>query len=189
VYAEISLDDGGTWCRANLAIQILEDEAGLYLTDDPLPLAYLHAAMRGYARIRVTASLESDANLRAERVAGEAGGSAGRTRFLRAPGGYHYRKVAATSRFHGDPADEADDSARLQALVDAAFEADRRCPVPSRIRIPYLALGHRVGERIADIRGRRLDLARQHAGYETDPAIRRITMHFSPVPETELELD
>jgi hypothetical protein len=189
VYVEISLDGGGTWHRANLAIKVLDGEAGLYLTDDPLPPAYLHAAMRDYARVRVTASLESDAALGAERVAEGADESPGRTRVLHMPGGYCYRKVASTSRFHGDPADEADDSARLQALVDAAFEADRRCPVPSRIRIPYLALGHRVGERIADIRGRRLDLARQHAGYETDPAIRRITMHFSPVPETELELD
>ena len=74
-------------------------------------------------------------------------------------------------------------------MVDAAFEADRRCPAPTRIRVPYLAFGHRVGERVVGIRGRRLDLARQHAGYETDPAIRRITMRFSPAPETELELD
>jgi len=189
VYVEISLDGGATWQRANLALRVLEDEAGLYLTDDPLPPAYLYAAMRGYARVRVTASLESDARLVAEHVAEEADESPGRTRFLHVPGGYHYRKVASTSRFHGDPADEVDDSARLQALVDAAFEADRRCPAPSRVWIPYFAFGRRVGERITGIRGRRLDLARQHAGYETAPAIRRITMRFSPAPETELELD
>jgi hypothetical protein len=189
VYVEISLDGGATWQRANLAIRVLNDEAGLYLTDDPLPPAYLHAAMRDYARIRVTASLEGDSVLRAERVAEEADELPGRTRVLHVPGGYRYRKVASTSRFHGDPADETDDSARLQALVDAAFEADRRCPTPSRIRIPHLALGHRVGERVAGIRGRGLDLARQHPGYATDPVIRRTTVRFSPAPETELELD
>ena len=189
VYVEISLDGGATWQCANLAIKVLDHEGGLYLTDAPLPPTYLYAAMRGYARVRVTASLESDAALGAERVAEGADESPGRTRVLHVPGGYCYRKVASTSRFHGDPADETDDSARLQALVDAAFEADRRCPAPSRIQIPYLAFGHRVGERVVGIRGRRLDLARQHAGYEIDPAIRRITMRFSPAPETELELD
>jgi hypothetical protein len=82
-----------------------------------------------------------------------------------------------------------DDTARLQELVDAAYEADRRSPTPSRIQVPYLALGHRVGERLLGIRGRRLDLARQHDGYESAPVVRRIRYDFAPVPQTELELE
>jgi hypothetical protein len=189
VYAEVSLDAGATWKRLHLAARVLGGEAGLYLTDDPLPPEYLRAAMQGYVQVRVTASLESDARLSAERIADEGGDLPGRTRFLHVPAGYRYRKRAATSRFHGDPADEADDSAGLQSLVEAAFEADRRCPSPTRIRIPYLALGRRVGDRLAGTRGRRLELARQHTGYETDPAVRRVTFRFAPEPETELELD
>ncbi|HUX02676.1 MAG TPA: hypothetical protein VMY35_17075 [Phycisphaerae bacterium] len=192
VYIEILLDAGATWQRLHLAARILEGEAGLYLTDDPLPPDYIRAVMGGYVQIRVTAAIESDTRLVAERVAGDGGDGGdlpGRTRFLSVPTGYRYRKRSAASRFQGDPADEADDSARLQELVDAAFEADRRCPSPGRIRVPYLAFGRRVGDCLAGIRGRRLELARRHTGYETDPAICRVTLQFTPVPETELELD
>lgn len=189
VYAEVSLDAGATWQRLRLAARVLEGEAGLYLTEDPLPPEYLHAVMRGDARVRVTAALESDSRLAAERTTGDGGSLPGRTRFLYVPAGHRYRKRAAASRFHGDPADEADDTARLQGLVDAAFEADRRRPAPSRIGIPYLSLGRRVGDRLVGIRGRRLDLARRYAGYETDPAVRRVTLRFAPDPGTELDLD
>jgi hypothetical protein len=190
VYVEVSLDGGTTWHRMDLAARVLVDECGVYLTDDPLPPRYLMASMRGQVRVRVSASVESDSRLSAEYAEEGPADLPGRTRHLAVPAGYRFRHVAATSRFHGQAgADEADDTARLEELVAAAYKADRRVPAPTRIEVPYLALGHRPGERILGIRGRRLDLARKHAGYETAPVVRRVAYTFAPIPQTELELE
>ncbi|MCX5672311.1 MAG: hypothetical protein NTU94_13420 [Planctomycetota bacterium] len=190
VYTEVSLDGGTTWEQMNLATRVLTDECGLYLTEDPLPSRYLAAAMRGLVRIRVTATVESDACLSAERAEAGPADRPGRTRHLSVPAGYRFRQVASTSRFYGQGgADETDDTAKLQDLVDAAYEADRRVPAPACIEVPYLAMGHRPGERILGVRGRRLDLARQHAGYETTPVVKSVLHTFAPLPQTQLELE
>jgi hypothetical protein len=190
VYVEVSLDGGSSWQRASMAARVLPGECGIYLTDDPLPPPYLAAAMRGQALVRVTACIESDACLLAERHAAETGDLPGRTRHLAVPAGYRYRRVAPSSRFYGQAdADETDDTQRLQELVDATYEADRRCPAPTRVTVPYLALGYRVGQRVLGVRGRRLDLARQEAGYESSPVIAGIRWDFAPLPRTELELE
>jgi hypothetical protein len=190
VYIEVSLDGGTSWERSAMAARVLRGECGIYLTDDPLSPRYLAAVMRGTARGRVTAAIESDACLVAERVAPGAPDLSGRTRHLAVPAGYRYRRVASTSRFHGQTsADVADDTQRLQELVDAAYEADRQSPAPARIEMPYLAMGRRIGERVLGVRGRRLDFARQAVGYESSPVLTRIRWDFAPVPRTQLELE
>jgi hypothetical protein len=190
VYVELSLDGGATWEPMTLAARILKDECGLYLPEDLLPARYLEAAMRRQVRVRVTATIESDACLTSERAEDGTAGLPGRTRWLQVPAAYRYRRVASGSRFHGDSgADEADDTARLQALVDAAYEADRRSLVPARIAVPWLTLGHPVGSRMPGVLGRRLDLVRAQAGYATDPVVRRVCHTFAPVVQTELELE
>jgi hypothetical protein len=190
IYAEVSLDGGSTWERLSLGVRVLPGECGLYVTDDPLPPRYLAAAMRGQVCVRVTAAIESDSCLRAERVAPGTDGLPGRTRRLSVPAGYRFRRVAPTSRFHGQAgADEADDSPRLQELVDAAYEADRRSPAPARIEVPFLAMGYRVGTRVLGVRGRRLDLAHGGPAYESAPVVRRTVHRFAPEPRTELELE
>ena len=129
----------------------------------------------------MTAAIEADGCLRAERSDADATGLPGRTRYLAVPAGYRYRRVAATSRFHGSPSpDEADDTARLQALVDAAWEADRRVPVAGRIRVPWLALEHQPGERVPGVLGRQLNLAIEETGYQTDPVVRRSVTRWPP---------
>jgi hypothetical protein len=190
VYIEISLNGGSTWQRMAMAARVLQNECGIYLTDDPLPAPFIMAAMRGLVRIRVTAAIESDSCIVAECVAPGASELPGRTRYLNVPADYRYRKRAPTSRFHGQaPADEADDTQRLQELVNATYEADRRCPVPAHIEVPYLALGYRVGQRVLGVRGRRLDFARRENGYESAPRARKVRWHFAPAPRTELELE
>jgi len=190
VYAEVSLDDGDTWERMNLGVRVLKDECGLYLTDDPLPARYVAAAMRGDVHVRVTAAIESDAVLAVEYPAEASIDLPGRTRHLNVPAGYRYRRVAPTSRFYGQAgADEANDSAKLEDLVRAAYLADRRTPAPTRIEVPYLAMGRRVGQRVLGIRGRRLDLAREHGACAAAPVVRRVRLTFAPVPKTELELE
>jgi len=190
VYVEVSLDGGASWERMNLGVRILKDECGLYLTDDPLPPRYLMATMREQACVRVTAAVEADAVLAVEFPPEALIEVPGRTRHLNVPAGYRYRRVAPTSRFWGQAgADEADDSARLEDLVRAAYEADRRTPAPTRIEIPYLAMGHRVGQRVLGVRGRRLDLAREHGACAAAPVIRRVCLTFAPAPQTELELE
>jgi len=190
VYVEVSLDGGDAWERMNLGVRILKNECGLYLTDDPLPPKYLAAAMRGQVCVRVTATIESDAFLAVEYASEASTDLPGRTRHLNVPAGYRYRRVATTSRFYGRPgADEVDDSARLEELIRAAYEADRRSPTPTRVEIPYLAMSRRVGQRILGIRGRRLDLAREHGACAAAPVARRVRLTFAPVPQTELELE
>jgi hypothetical protein len=190
VYIEISLDGGSSWQRMAMAARVLRHECGIYLTDDPLPPAFIMAAMRGYVRVRVTAAIESDSCIMAEGDEAGADDLPGRTRYLNVPAGYRYRKRASTSRFSGQTsADEADDTPRLQEFVRAACEADRRCPVPTHVEVPWLALGYRVGQRVLGVRGRRLDFARREGGYESAPMVRTVRWHFTPSPRTELELE
>jgi len=190
VYVEISLDGGTSWEQSTLAARVLRDECGLYLTEDPLPSRYLAAAMRGQVCVRATATVESDALLAAEYAGAEGADLPGRTRHVNVPAGYRYRRVAPTSRFHGEGgADEVDDTARLQDLIRAAWDADRRAPAPARIEVPYLALGHRVGQRLLGTRGRRLALAREHTGFAVAPVVRGLRLTFAPAPRTELILE
>jgi hypothetical protein len=189
VYAELSLDAGTTWERLTLTARVLPDECGLYLTDDTLPPRYVAAAVRGQVRVRATAAIESDASLEAQYPDGEADGLPGSTRHIAVPAGYGYRQVASSSRFHGSPADEADDTARLQELAAAAFAADGRTPVPARVDIPWLAMDYRPGWRISGTSGRQLELARQYMGYTSDPVVRCVRLVLAPAPWTELELE
>jgi len=190
VYVEVSLDGGTTWEQSTLAARVLREECGIVLTADPLPAEYLAAAMRNEARMRITAAVESDALLSAEHAGTAGDGLPGRTRHVHVPAGYRYRRVASTSRFYGEgEADEVDDTVRLQDLIRAAWEADRRAPAPARIEVPYLALGHRVGERILGTRGRGLALAREHTGFAVAPAVRSIRFTFTPDPRTDLILE
>ena len=190
VYVEVSLDSGTSWERMNLGVRVLERECGLYLTDDPLPVRYLAAAMRHEVRVRVTATIGSDSVLAAEYAGDGDAALPGRTRHLNVPAGYRFHHVATTSRFYGQAgADEIDDSARLEELLRATYEADRRAPAPTRIEAPCLAMGHRVGERILGIRGRRLDLAREHGACTTAPVVKRVRFTFAPTPQTELKLE
>ncbi len=190
VYVEISLDGGASWEQTTLAARVLRDECGIYLSEDPLPPRYLAAAMRDEVRVRVTAALESDSRLAAEYAGEDAADLPGHTRHVHVPAGYRFRRVASTSRFYGDGgADEADDAARLDDLVRAAWEADRRAPALARIEMPYLAMGHRVGERILGVRGRHLALARSHPGYLLAPVVHRIRFTFAPAPRTECDLE
>lgn len=190
VYVEVSLDGGASWSQMTLAARVLRTECGVYLTEDPLPPEYVAAAMRGHVRVRATATLESDARLVAEYAGEDADDLPGRTRHVHVPAGYRFRRVAPTSRFHGaGGADEANDTGRLQDLVCAAWEADRRTPAPTHVRIPYLALGHGVGERLLGIRGRRIDLARDHTGFAVAPVVDRLRLTFAPAPETILHLE
>jgi len=190
VYVEVSLDGGTSWEQSALGARVLRDECGVYLAEDPLPSRYLAAAMRGEACLRVTATVESDALLSAEYAGAEGADLPGRTRHVNVPAGYRYRRVAPTSRFHGEGgADEADDGERLQDLIRAAWEADRRAPSPARIEVPYLAIGHRLGERILGTRGRGLALAREHTGFAVAPVVGQVRLTFVPAPRTELFLE
>ena len=190
VLVEWSFDSGSTWQRMAMPMRVLPDECGFYLTGDTLRPEYLWACLTGSVRVRVTAAIESDSCLLAEWTAPGDGSLPGRTRHLEVPAGYRYRKVSPSSRFYGEGgADEADDSARLRDLVEAAAEADARCPAPTRVGVPYLALGYAVGLRVAGLRGRRLDLANTYGAASVAPVLGKVRHQFSPQPETVLELE
>ncbi len=189
VHVEVSQDGGASWERPGVSVRVLPNECGVYFRDDPLPSRYLLAAMSGQVRVRVTAAIESDACLVVERTTAGAEDLPGLTRHINAPAGYRFRRVAPSSRFHGGAADEADDTQRLQELLDAAHAADRFSPAPSRIDLPCLAMGYRLGQRILGLRGRELDFVRQYTGYEAAPRVRRVRWTFAPEPRTELELE
>lgn len=190
VYAEISLDGGQSWQRLTLAARVLTDECGLYFTEDLLPDRYLAAVMRHQVRVRVTAAIEADAYLKFERPDDGTDDLPGRARHIAVPAGYRYRRVAETSRFYGSPSpDEVDDSERLQALLDAAYEADRSVPVTGCLRVPWLALEHSIGESVWSIAWRNVQIALDEFGYRARPVVRRVCHTLAPTVQTELELE
>jgi hypothetical protein len=190
VYAEVSLDGGQSWDRLTLAARVLTGECGLYFPEDALPDRYLAVAIRHQVRVRVTATIEADDCVRAQRNDGGGNNLPGRTQYLPVLAGYRYRKVSPTSRFYGSPlSDETDDTSRLQALVDVAWQADYFSLITGRMKIPWLALEYRAGALMPGIAGRCFSLAIDNNGYRTNPFVRRVTLTLAPTVQTELDLE
>ncbi|MEX0886048.1 MAG: DUF5309 family protein [Phycisphaeraceae bacterium] len=157
---EVSTNAGANWSQYPGQAAVLGDRAGVYLSDDALPAAFLDAAKAGTARVRVTASLTCPRPVERVRWRGNpfAGGVARRELDVRQA--YHFRRVDAGSIHHDAvraselAADEVDQGAAMERwLVDRMREADVGATEPTgrgRLTLGGSWAMLRVGDRLIE---------------------------------------
>jgi hypothetical protein len=180
VYVELSYDDGETYARYVGPVAVLRDECGVYLASDQLPPALFHAADRDHLKLRVTATVESDARLGVVvQRPGAASDQRGRRLWLDVSKDFRFRTVHSSSIFHGGPSREVDDSEQLIDFAASLWQADHWAPTPGRAGLPFFSLAYQVGDRVDGVRYRSARLKRSQGGVETDPMIEAVRQTFT----------
>ncbi len=159
IQVQWSLDGGATWSAAAGSPKALADRAGVRLTADQLPPAWLAAVRLGDAKLRVTATLQSPLPLRLSRWAGNPFSGLVRSVIRHVGGRFAYRKVGPSSIHHVQvraglrQADEADDQAAMEEW--AAWQAQREAADAGRVRMQMAGLlpGVMIGDRLDELAG------------------------------------
>lgn len=123
-FLQVSYDSGQSWWQYLHAFNILLDECGVWLSSDRLDMDTWAAALQGFLRFRITASVVSDERLTAVAVNGPVNSTAPVVEhIITLPRQFKYRKVSdqsifaeATGQTLGKP-DEVDDSGALYEFV------------------------------------------------------------------------
>ncbi len=181
VVVEVSVDAGVTWRRWAGPVRVSADRCDVLLGGDELTGEYYQAALAGDARVRVTATVASDARLIAE-IEGDAGAgcdvvSAGHSR--------RWAKVSEASIFAGveglgEPL-EVDDTPRLKAL--ALRRAAESSAVEATITLAWCEPTWAVGDLVDRVEGRGLSLA---GGPGLSPRVTRVGHRFGDFQRTIL---
>ncbi len=154
---ELSLDDGASWQRYGGLVRNLQDRAGVYLDDDSLVPQYLWAARTGRARLRVTSTLSSPLPLETVLWRGNPFVGEFRQQSVELGQTFRYRRVAASSKYHGSglAADTADDRPAMRAWL-----AELPLPDAETGRVEIQTVGVmptlRIGDRLDRLAGRRI---------------------------------
>ncbi|MCG3180553.1 MAG: hypothetical protein BIFFINMI_02915 [Phycisphaerae bacterium] len=189
VVVEVSYDSGASWRRHPGRVEVLDNEAGVRIADDPLPPDYWQAAVAGTLAVRVTATLESDRRLRVERT-DPVRPSGRRTveHVVDLPGRFARGRVDAGSQFAGGPADEADDRGAAAAMLDELIARHPSAATGGRLELPWLSATWQVGDRVRGIGGAGLSFAAGDADQPREPLIATVTHDLEGAWQTVLEL-
>ena len=187
ILVEFSTDGGGTWYGAEALgcpIQVLQREAGIRF-GGPSPPVLLMAAGRN-ARVRVTATLQTDRRIVKQAVALESPNPDFVQVVLDVSDRYHYRRIDDLSEYATEvrsgarTASEVDDEPRLADLAEELLTAWNVADCDGGITLEGLA-GHayELGQVITRIQGREVLLHTDTAGGR-GPQIAAITYHNTP---------
>ena len=180
VVVEVSVDAGLTWRRWDGPVRVAGDRCDVLLDGDELSGEYYRAALAGDARVRVTATVVSDARLIVE-IEGD--GGAGRD-VISAEADGQWAAVSEASIFAGadglGTAREVDDTSRLKAIARRHVEAGSA--VEATFTLAWCEPTWAVGDLVDGIEGRGLRLAGApgrlprvtHVGHEFDDSQRTI---------------
>jgi len=152
-YLEVSYDSGQNWRQYLYAFNILLDECGVWLSSDQLDIETWIAALRGFLRFRITASVVSDERLRAIVADGPVNSTAPVVEHLIIlPRQFKYRKVsdqsifaAGTNETFGVP-DQIDDSTALYEFVRRTAENSSGAIETFDIQTPSLMFDCQVND-------------------------------------------
>lgn len=121
VYTEVSCDDGVSWIEFGGSFDNLDDQCGVWVSDDVLGNDYFAAAGAGTLKFRVTASVEGDERLMCSVADGPVDSVVEVIDHIVKPDGtYEYRRVSGKSVFYRDGAGVDDSEKLFSALRRAA---------------------------------------------------------------------
>lgn len=152
-FLEVSFDEGQSWRQYLHAFNILLDECGVWLSSEQLDLEVWIAALRGFVRFRITASVVSDERLTCTIADGPVHSTAPVVEHvITLPRQFKYRKVSDQSIFAGSTdltlgaADEADDSDALHEFVRGTAARAAAVIETADIQTPSLMFDCQVGD-------------------------------------------
>jgi hypothetical protein len=152
-FLQVSYDSGQSWWQYLHAFNILLDECGVWLSSDRLDMDIWAAALQGFLRFRITASVVSDERLAAVAVNGPVNSTAPVVEHVMTlPRQFKYRKVSdqsifteASSQAFGKP-DEVDDSSALYEFVRHTAATSSEVIETFDIETPSLMFDYRLGD-------------------------------------------
>jgi len=152
-FLQVSYDNGLSWWQYLYAFNILLDECGVWLSSDQLDVNTWIAALRGFLRFRITASVISDERLTAVVADGPVNSTAPVVEHIMTlPRQFKYRKVsdqsifaAASDETLGVP-DEVDDSDALYGFVCHTAATSPEIIETFDIQTPSLMFDYSVGD-------------------------------------------
>jgi len=152
-FLQVSYDSGQSWWQYLHAFNILLDECGVWLSSDRLDMDTWAAALQGFLRFRITASVVSDERLTAAVTNGPVNSTAPVVEHVMTlPRQFKYRKVSdqsvfseATGQTLGKP-DEVDDSAALYEFVRQTATTSSEVIETFDIKTPSLMFDYRLGD-------------------------------------------
>jgi len=155
-FLQVSFDDGQTWRQYLHAFNILLDECGIWLSSEQLDLDTWIAALRGFLRFRITASVVSDERLTCAIADGPIHSTAPVVEdVITLPRQFKYRKASDQSLFAGSTdqtlgvADEVDDSAALHEFVRRTAARSSAIIEAVDIQTPSLMFDCQVGDMVS----------------------------------------
>jgi len=183
-YLEVSYDNGQNWRQYLYAFNILLDECGVWLSSDQLDIETWIAALRGFLRFRITASVVSDERITTVVADGPVNSTTPVVEhFMTLPRQFKYRKVSDQSVFAG-PADETlgvpdeiDDSDALYEFVRHTAETSSEVIETFDIKTPNLMFDYRLGDIVSASPDNR-DLLACHSDNRSTSQIVRVQMDF-----------
>ena len=183
-FLQVSFDEGQTWRQYLHAFNILLDECGIWLSSEQLDLEIWIAALRGFLRFRITASVVSDERLTCVVADGPVHSTAPVVEHvITLPRQFKYRRVSDRSIFSGsaDPtlgaADEVDDSGALHEFVRRTAEKSSAIIETVDIQTPILTFDFQVGDTLSTSPESR-DLLACRADSRSKSRIVRVQMDF-----------
>ena len=192
IVVEVSYDGGTSWRNYAGRIEVLTDEAGVWIADESLPPAYWQAATGGLLAVRVTALLESDQRVRAEAIDSPLP-NYGRTvtHLVQLPGRFRRQWVDPSSQLAGTAAsaDVIDDSETLAAVLADRVHRDVTAGSHGQLTLPWLCAAYQVGDRIRGISGQDLSFNTATDSQPREPLVVHMHHRFDPHWNTTLELD
>jgi len=187
---EISVDSGTTWRVYEGDYQLSRSRAAVTLQDNTLPADFLAAAKASQANVRVTASLQSPADIETKRWTGNPFKGTQDTRAFDASNIFTFAKVDANSIFfsdiqtnlrHAEESDPANEVARwLADRIDEGGGLSNSKAKPT-LELKGCWLGLRVGDRLAQAGGHDRDaLGRPQSSRQAFAPVRSMTHLLNP---------
>jgi hypothetical protein len=154
-FVQVSFDEGQSWWEYLHAFNGLLDECGIWLSNDQLDIDTWIAALRGFLRFRITASVVSDERLTCVLTDGPVNSTTPVVEHvITLPRQFKYRKVSDQSIFAGSTdetlgaPDEADDSEALHEFIRRTIEASPETIETVDVQTPSLTFDYQVGDRV-----------------------------------------
>jgi hypothetical protein len=152
-FLQVSYNSGQNWWQYLHAFNILLDECGVWLSSDQLDIETWIAALRGFLRFRITASVVSDERLTAVVADGPVNSTAPVIEhILTLPRQFKYRKISdqsifteSSSQSFGAP-DEVDDSRALREFVRHTAATSSEVIETFDIQTSSLMFDYRLGD-------------------------------------------
>jgi hypothetical protein len=152
---EVSYDDGLHWWTYTYVFENLLDECGIWFSSDQLDVDAWVAALKGFLKVRITASVVSDERLTSVATDGPTESTAPVVdHVITLPRQFRYRKVLPQSLFaQKDPQtlgkpDEVDDSTALDDFVRRQTATALHVIDTTEIHTPTLTLHLHPGDRV-----------------------------------------